>query len=65
MIRLILSSLEAVKEFVIVQDLRNISVHTVFILWTLFIFKFYTKHFGAWFCVCVNAELGTYSDWSQ
>jgi len=65
MIRLILSLLEIVKELDIVQDLHNISVQSVFILLTLSIFRVYTKHFGSWFWVCVHAELGTLSDWSQ
>jgi len=63
--RLILSPLEVVNELDIVQDLHNISVQSVFILLTLSIFGVYTKHFGSWFCVCVHAELGTLSDWSQ
>ena len=48
------------KELDIVQDLHNVSVQSVFILFTLSIFGVYTKHFGAGFCVSVHAELGTY-----
>jgi len=65
MIRLILSLLEVVNELDTVQDLHNISVHSVFILLTLPISVVYTKHFGAWFCICVHAELGSLSNWSQ
>jgi len=48
-----------------VQDLHNISVQSVFILFTLSIFGVYTKHFGPGFCVDVHAELGTLPDLSE
>jgi len=52
--------MEVLKELDTVQNLHNISVQSLFILWKLSLFRFYTKYFGSWFCVFIHAEMGIY-----